>query len=240
MHRIKMLGFALVAMFAFSALAASGASAAELLWLVNGKHLKEGETRLLLVTAKEKFELTASATKIKCEKLTLPNGENMDLVGPDKNKEILLFTSCSVEGNGSPCTVDPVETGLIVSTLGFPTAAKKGPILVLFEPAGANHANNKVFTTIKFLGTGCLVPTLPVIGQQIGEAYVNEHPVETPEDALHGEVKFSKPGPKTIFINKETVKTKLEVAGGVAATLTGTALLLVDENGLPVTWGILW
>ncbi|HEX5853587.1 MAG TPA: hypothetical protein VFY36_10895 [Solirubrobacteraceae bacterium] len=260
MTRIRPIGLALVAMFAFSAFAASTASAAQgPLWSVNKKHLKAGETRLLLVTAKENFELAVVATgvKIKCTGLTLPNAASMHIEGAapgngGKSKEVLQFTTCTVENNGEGCEVaegKTITTSPVVNTLGFPRGERMGPILVVFTPeANGGFTNNSVFVTVKFTGEKCLATSVPVLGQVIGEAFENGHPVEVDltklgTESLHGEVRFIKPGPKTIWIENggtlKTVKTELKLAAN-AATLIGTALLLVDENGVPAEWGVFW
>jgi hypothetical protein len=246
MTRIKLIGLALMAVFAFSAVSASVASAAiGPLFLVNGKHLLAGETRLLLATAKEKFRLEAknASITINCEGLTLPTASEMQIenvVGQGGvSREALEFTGCSVEGNGEPCEVEGgvIRTNLILNLLGWGNAQETGQILVLFEPeSGIN------FVTVKFTGAKCKNKTTGVTGKSVGGAQLNGKPylVGQEADSLHGEVAF--PHVQLIFLLTNGVlrhvKAGLE-AFGVASTLKGVALLLVDEGGAAVSWGIL-
>jgi hypothetical protein len=208
--------------------------------------LGAGSTRLLLATAKEKFTLESKSVgiTITCTGLTLPEAGQMQIQGVaagngGTSKEALEFTGCIVTGNGEPCEVEgkKVKTATITNTLGYGNASRTGPVLVLFQPEKGTN-----FVTVKFTGVGCKFKDTPVEGSTVGAAQVGGSPVvigKEPEETLHGEVKF--PHVQLIFIEKEKslkhVKAGLK-AFGVASTLSGTALLLVDENGAPVKWGI--
>jgi len=256
MKHIKTLGLALLALFAFSAIAATAASAVEgPFYKVNGKTLKAGETRLLLVLNAPGTEFSLGGNtgpKVKCKHLTLPSPANMQIEGVaagngGMSQETLLFSKCTLaeKSNGEGCTTvtEPIETGVILNTLGYSTATRTGPILVVFEPLGANGANNKVFVTLKFPGETCAVKTAAALGAVIGEATEGGKiiSVGNNKEALHGDVVFLENGPKTIFLEKGGAvserKTELEF-GGVKAKFGGTALILVDEGGVPVPWGV--
>jgi hypothetical protein len=249
MQRIRLLGLALLAVFAFSAVVSASASAFSAatgpLFLVSGKHLRPGETRLLLATAKKKFTLESknAAITIKCEGLTLPTASEMQIENVagqgGVSRETLEFTGCTVEGNGEPCEVEGevIRTNLILNLLGWGNAQETGQILVLFEPEkGIN------FVTVKFTGASCKNKTTGVEGTSVGGAQINEKPylVGQEADSLHGEVAF--PHVQLIFLLTNGllrhVKAGLK-AFGVASTLNGVALLLVDESGVAVPWGIL-
>jgi hypothetical protein len=247
MNRIKLLGLALMAVFAFSAVA-SGAAQAQLgpFFKVEDKTLKAGETRLLLATAKANFTLESVALgeTITCTALSLQAGQDQiegGLVG--KSKEVIHFTGCTVTGNGTQCAVENelIITVPVLNLLGYSNSNKTGLVLVLFEPA-----KGIVVATIKYVN--CIVASQSLTGTVGALAQANGKPVEVGvgTETVHGEVVFHK-GAKTIWIENAsgtTVenKTKLELAG-IAATLQGTMLLLVDlvlanEARDPVLWGI--
>jgi hypothetical protein len=246
MNRIRLLGLTLMAVFAFSAVAATVASASgPPLFAVNGKHLLPGETRLLLATAKEKFKLEAknAAVNINCAGLTLPTPSEMQIENVagqgGVSRETLEFTTCTVEKNGEGCEVEgkTIRTNLILNLLGWGNAQETGQILVLFEPESGPN-----FVTVKFVGELCKFKTTAVTGTTVGGAQINGKPylVGQETESLHGEVNF--PHPQLIFLLTNGVLRHVKAglnAFGVGATLTGVALLLVNEGGVSVRWGIL-
>jgi hypothetical protein len=247
MNRIRVVGLALLAVFAFSAVSVAVSSATEgPWWQVGGKRLAAGAEALLLASAKEKFVLKSSSptkTTIVCTALTLPVGNEMKLIGLATGNggislEVLEYKECTVENNGSGCEVEnkSIKTNLVLNLLGYANEGRTGNVLVLFQPE-----TGKVFTTIKFTGS-CTISTLAVLGSTIGLARVGEVPVPigNTTESLHGEVAF--PHAETIFIERNgtlrSVKAKLEAAT-FGATLSGVALLLVDLLGGPVNpWGV--
>jgi hypothetical protein len=248
MNRIRIVGLALMAVFALSAVAASAASAVEgPFWKVQGSRLLAGETRLLLASAKENFILNASGgQKIECSSLSLPVASEMKIIGSTganggTSLEHIEFSNCIVTGNGTPCNTvgAKVLTTLLFNLLGYGTAARGGPVLVLFEPE-----SGKAFTEITFSGTGCTVPLTTVNGTVIGLARVNGVNVQpgAGTETPHGEVNFAETTvAKTIWVEKEgaliETKAKLE-AFGLGAKLKGTALIAVDVGGVEVPWGV--
>jgi hypothetical protein len=249
MNRIRIIGLALMAVFAFSAVSTSIASA-ELgpFYKVEGKTLKAGETRLLLASAKESFKLEVATLgqTITCTSIALEGGQDQiegGLVG--KSKEVIVFTGCTQTGNGTGCSVEggKVTTVPVLNLLGYSNSNRTGLVLVLFEPE-----KGKVFTTVKYTGT-CTLSSASVSGAVGALAQVGGNPVEvgTGTETLHGEVVFHKLA-KTIWVEQAggslvETKAKLEFGSGAAATLAGTALLLVDlvlPNGErdPVVWGV--
>ena len=240
MHRMRLLVPALVVAGSFSASAnaTSGPS-----YHVNGKSLKMGETRLALIALKESVAFAFGSIKINCHGMTASGYiEGVASGVGGKGGETLEFTECTVEGNGEGCSV---EEGKFVwsplsTALGFSRSDRMGPVLVLFQPVSA---------VIHFTPTvNCIFSSLGVSGQLIGEAFQNGIPVEVDltksgTEMQHGEVRFKSPGPKTIWLENggtlKTVKTKLETGFG-AFIFSGTILVLVDESGVPVKWGIFW
>jgi hypothetical protein len=249
MTRIKLVGLALMAVFAFSAVAATAASAVEgPFYKVGGSRLLAGETRLLSASAKENFSLTGAGVTITCTGLNLPVVNEMQIIGSTganagKSLEALNFTGCTTTTNGTKCDVEneSVQTNLVSNLLGYSTATKTGPIFVLFAPDVA-----KDFATIRFkalTGGECKVPSLLVEGNVIGLARVNGANVvvgSEPAETLHGEVSFAGIN-KTIWMETEgtlmSLKSHMEV-GGLGAKFTGIALLLVNSATGPVNWGV--
>ena len=244
MRIVKRIGVLVVTVFAFSA-AITATANAQLgpTYKVNGKTLKAGETRLLLASAKEAFKLEAAALGqvITCTALSLEGGQDQiegGLVG--KSKEVAKYAGCTQTGNGEPCSIEggTVTTAPVLNLLGYSNSNRTGLVLVLFEPE-----KGKVFVTVKYTGTGCKVTSQAVTGTVGAAAQVGGQPVEVGvgTETLHGETGFTK-GAKTIWVEQEggalkEIKTKLELAG-LASTLAGVALLLVDENGSAVNWGV--
>jgi hypothetical protein len=247
MFRIKTFGLMLMAVFAFSAVASSMSSAVEgPFFKVNGKTLGAGEERVLLASAKENFRLEAKAllVTITCTGLSLPDPANRQIIGQaagngDTSREVIHFTGCTQTGNGTECeVVNKLTITLpLFNLLGYGNAARTGTVLVLFEPIIGT-----VLAHLFFTGTNCKLPQILVSGSVVGVARVGGVPVPIGggTETLHGEVAF--PHPNLIFIERsgvlKHVKAGLTIAGGNAATLTGVALLLVDENGVAVPWGV--
>jgi hypothetical protein len=215
------------------------------LFKVNGKALGTGETRLLLESAKEtvKVESKALGVTVECTGLTLPEAARMQVQGlvagsGSTSKEAIEFKGCTQKGNGESCSVEgsAVKTVSLLNLLGFQAKEKSGFVYVLFEPE-----SGKAFATVKFTGAGCTLASAGVTGNVIGQARVAGVPVVAGSgtETLQGEVKF--PGATAIWIERgkavSEVKAKLELAG-TAATLSGLALLSVDEGGVPVKWGV--
>jgi hypothetical protein len=246
MKRTRLLGLALTAAFAVTAFSAAAAPAVEgPFYKVNGKALAAGETRLLLVTAKEKFILESKnvAISISCTTLNLPEAGQMQIQGVAAGnsgigKEVIEYAGCTVEGNGEGCEVEgeKIKTNPVLSLLGYGSAARTGQVLVLFEPERGTSIG-----TLKFTGVKCKFKTFAMEGTWVGAARVAGQPVLTGggTETLHGEVAF--PHVQLIFIEQgkalKHVKASMKWSG-VAATQSGVALLLVDEAGTPVKWGV--
>lgn len=252
MRIVKRIGVVLVAVFAFSAVAAIGTATATEgpFFKTEGATLKEGESRLLLVTAKEPFLLSSNLSqKIECSSLTLPDAARMHIFGVAAGNggtsiETLQYSGCKVIEGFAGCEVlnKTITTVPVLNLLGYASAAKGGPVLVLFEPE-----TNKRFVNIAFENKGAETCTFPegalVEGTVVGQAQVNGAPVGVGGgiEALHGEVTFTEAS-KTIWVERnKTLKStvgKLTFAGN-NAKLKGTALILVDLiGGGPVHWGV--
>jgi len=244
MRRIKPFGLALVAMFALSAFVATAAQAASgPYWSNSAKRLGAGETSTLTATSKGPFILfqKTSNTTIECKSMKLNQGIAIgsQLGYSGTSQEVIEYKECEVMGNGASCklTSKSITTSTLKNTLGYSSAARTGPILVLFSPV-----TGEVFTTIEFANNANCTVTGPekVFGMVIGEAYVAGKVLNVGEKILttKGELQFGTTL-KTMFTesagNLVTSKAKLELGVGGAATLTGTAVIELEGQ----LWSIL-
>jgi hypothetical protein len=247
MKRFRLIAVTLLAMFALGAVAASAAQAEEApFWTVGGTRLEKGQTRF--ITAKEvaPFVLAGGGLTIKCTATEiLPYGV---LLGsepgePGTDDETVTFKTCTVKGNeGKEEKVkgecekvnEPINTSNLKSELVEDKTKTK--LLVLFEPqSGATLA-------ILTFPVSCKLKELKVTGSVLAEV-INEKtgkPVELPnphEQAISWELKFPEIQPVHVWLIKGGTGTEIEAkpleAGGAAATLSGTALILLAkvENG---------
>ena len=148
----------LVAVLAFSAVAASTASAHRV-WSYNGVELKVGEAKpIKVVKVVENFRLKAGTTTITCTKVALTGGAIENITGPTgRDKGKVDFTGCS---NGTCKVTEPIvvkgETTALVENTG------KSKIYDLFTPKGWTEEKptvNGEFAEIKQTGTGCITAT---------------------------------------------------------------------------------
>lgn len=161
MTRIKLAGLCLVAVFAFGAVVAAEASAAEYVYKVNGKILAATEKKPITSKAKTEFTLTGEETVLglkvkaitKCKKLKLAATEPVIVGGtPGKSeKEKIEFEECTATLGGSKCssvTIESASTNNEIVTIVAPSG-KAGKLAILFTPASGT-----VFTTIKLKSCG--------------------------------------------------------------------------------------
>lgn len=175
MKRVRLFGLALVAMFALSAAAAAVAQATEgPFWSVGGSRLLAGETREVKAKAKKEFVLRTktTGTVIKCTGTSLASGATINGstgANAGTSREVILYTGCSVAGNGTGCEVlnNTITTNTVENILGFATSGREGPLLILFKPVSGTN-----FVTVKFTAkTGtCTLTLTPVSGTAVGEA----------------------------------------------------------------------
>jgi hypothetical protein len=161
MKRIKVLGLAIVAAFAMSAVGASAAVSAIVegpFWKVEGVRLANGAAKEIRVTGTStRQELkTSIGVKIKCEKVMVEATPTPEIVGKPlgwggTSIEKLRYTgNCVVEGDGSTCKVKggEVKTENLANREGY-EGERTGNLLTGLKPEGTN----KVFAKLKFEGT---------------------------------------------------------------------------------------
>jgi hypothetical protein len=244
MKRIKLLWLALVAVFALSGLAVSAVQAQGPYGKVTGKTLKVGESRTVLTKIGEEFVLTSNAGQIiKCTGIfylgrLFALTEKIDTLG------IIHYTGCTIATNGTGCVIPggAILTNAVVGLYGFAKENETGPILVLFEPD-----TGKAFVKINFEKPegACTVNETTVEGTTVAEVLVAKKVVEAGVneiETLKGELRFTKTN-KTIWILQlglltiKSVKSGLS-AFGVGSSLSGIAVNELDENGVPVPYGV--
>jgi hypothetical protein len=238
MKRFRLIGVALLAVFALGAVAASAAWAEEApYWTVGGTRLEAGQTHFITAKEVKPFLLSGGGVEVECtETSILPHGV---LLGsepgePGTNDEIVTFKACEVKGNGSgsECkkVTEPINTTNLKSELVEDKTKTK--LLVLFQPASGALLAELTFPK------GCKFESTKVTGSVNAEV-INEktgNPVELPntkEQAVSWELKFPKVQPVFIWLIKggvgKEVETKALEAFSAAATLSGTALVLLAE-----------
>jgi hypothetical protein len=186
MKPFRLIGVALLAVFALSAAIASTAQAETApSFTVGGTRLIAGKTHNIDVKATKEFALTnASGLEIKCTGLSTEQGV---LLGsnpgnPGRDNEILVFSGCKLEkGNGAPechlaasaggAATTTIKTNAIVSEQveNVVSGTKGNQLLEEFLPAPSAGG---VFVTL-FFGPAvppCTVLEAPVAGSVAGEA----------------------------------------------------------------------
>jgi hypothetical protein len=202
MQRLKVLGLALVAVFAMSAVASSSALAASTnnpQWEVNKVLLTEGNTQAVTAKANGNQLLVVKGLlnfTITCKKLELSAGAK--LIGSNKpnagtSEENIIYKECKIEGKPN-CEVfseeggvkkanGTIETVPLKSTLVFTT--EKAAIAELSEEGGVSTGSvlfapktGESFVTIVLKGAECPVQqattvTGTVVARELGHPEVN-------------------------------------------------------------------
>ena len=225
MKHIRIIGLALVALFALGAIAATSAMAApEHIYKVEGKKLEAGEKEEITSKAKTEFVLKGTGplgikSETKCKKLKLNAAEKPVITGgtPGKSeKEKIEFEECTATVGGSKCssvTVESASTNNELVTIVLP-ASKAGKLATLFVPA-----SGKVFTKIKFTKCG-------IFGSQSAEVEGSSAALISPEktEAVNGVLIWNEKEEitETEKQNGEKGKDGLKFNGN-AATINGEA-----------------
>jgi hypothetical protein len=234
MKRAKTMGVILLALFAFSAVAATAAQAEEApYWSIEGTRLAAGKTAELTVKGTNNQVLTAATVKVTCTALATLAGAV--LLGsepgePGKNNETLHYTGCTVTGNGTPCEVENKEITSKPLTSELAYASNKKSLVVEFTPA-----TGKKLATLKFTGTGCTESEVQVEGQAVAGAFTDaatpvllELPnAVTPAGSFL--LKIVEATKTKIWLIKGGTGTEVETSElksfGHESTLSGTALI---------------
>ncbi len=241
MKRFRLIGVALLAVFALSAVIATVAQAEEApFWTVGGSRLKAGQTRNITAKAFSgtlTLNTPEAGITVTCKKTKLNVGV---ILGSEpgesgKNDEVVEFTECSVTGNGTACTLpNPIITEPLSSELVENVENKKvgKKLLTEFFPTSGTN-----FVTLKFVGA-CTNKETKVTGKVAAEALTETSGViELGQAASQGKsylINFPATSIKEVWLIKggtgSIVKTEL-LAFADTSTEVGTALVLLENGG---------
>ncbi len=252
MKRLRLIGVALLAVFALSVVAASVAQAEEApFWTVEGTRLAAGKTHFITTKIyKEgeagqtlKLETPGAGVVVTCTGLNFPFETGVILGSnagePGTDNEVAHFTGCTVSGNGTKCAVEgkevttnPIKSEL-VENVENGKAGKK--LLTEFSPLTGTS-----FVTLKFkaeTGGKCTFTTTPVEGSAAAEVLnEKEVPVELPnksEEFKSGLTRFPTTAISEVWLVKagvgSAVSVGLKAFGLLASREVGTALVLLAK-----------
>jgi hypothetical protein len=264
MKRFRLIGVALLAVFALSVVAVSAAQAETApSFSIGGARLAAGKTHNIdsRVYNGNSFTLTnaTSSVVITCKAL---GTEGAVLLGsepgnPGKDNEITAFSQCSlVSGNGAPnCELANAAGAATTTITTEPTKSEQ------VENVEAGHGGKKLyeeffpaskakgFVTLHFRGTGCTVTETIVSGQTVAEVRLDnagEGNVElgqTPKEATSTLLRFPNPPIAEVWLIsggvgkiQETVQTSF----GSNSVQTGTALVLLANTKFTPEPNSLW
>jgi opacity protein-like surface antigen len=247
MTRFRMIGVALLAVIALSAVMASMAQAEEAPYFtIGGTRLVAGKTHNIDSRAVKTFTLTNSLGNpvIKCTGL---GTEEAVLLGsnagnPGKDNEISVFTGCTMTGNGAACKLAKTEKGEVTTTIKTePTKSEQ------VENVEAGHVGKKLLEEffpaskangfVKLFFTGeCTVFATTVSGQTVAEVVLDnasEGSVElgqTPQQRTSWLLRFPAAPITEVWLISGGVGKAVETvqtAFGTNSIQEGTALVLL-------------
>jgi hypothetical protein len=224
MKRIRIVGLALLAVFAVAAVASATASATactSYCWKVGGKTLEEGEEAALKGEASSSYTLTGKAfgfieIAVTCKKAATTG----KLVGgsPGKDEATIKYTECS----SSSCTPhEPIETKAKSEVVSYTEGGKKywGDLF----SAGSSGIFTVIECTLKAEVTGSIV------GELLNEAKEKIEVGKETEEAS-GFVNFTGANSSKYTNQKAEEKTAELKWEGKAATLKGTSTVSLNSG----------
>jgi hypothetical protein len=207
MNRMRILGLALVAMFAFSAIAATAAMATTTdIYQIEGTKLAAGETREIKASIKStEFVLEGTGplgikAVTKCTALKLDAADDPVILGGEPGKsgrEAIEFSGCTATLGGSKCssvTVESAQTNNELVEIVAPSA-KAGDLAVLFTPASGTKFSEEKLKSCGIFGSqsaaveGTTAALVPVTTEAVkGELVWNTKEEITEIKKLNGTV----------------------------------------------------
>jgi hypothetical protein len=217
MKRIRIVGLALVAVLAMSAIASASASAAGPIWKVEGLKLEAGKSKTVKSKSTGNFLLKGKAfgfvnITITCTK----ESDTGTIVGgePGTDTAIIEYTGCSA---GGLCTVtEPIKTEANTELVYLLSGGKKY-LADLFTPKSGT-----VFVSIK-----CGSITAEVTGNIVGEllnstkSKIEKGNATEETEAAKGFVNFTGANSESYENSKGETKTAELKLEGNPSTLTG-------------------
>jgi hypothetical protein len=251
MRQIRILGLAILPVFALSAIVAAAAQAkGGPFFKIKGTRLVAGQKEEVTAVGSGKLNLKATGITITCQQLH--NKAGAEIIGSSganssTGRGTIELAECKLTGNGTKCGLAASDKGVIQlesakSALAYPkkVPAKGDVILAFFQPESGS-----VFAKIKVEAEGggkCTVEgALAVEGSMAGEAQnEKEEPfklLEKVTETVTGKIKFpisgteactEKEGVITCVKPKLTLSTKTAIVEGS----TGGTLLSKNVSGV--------
>jgi hypothetical protein len=178
MKRLRLIGVALLAVFGLSIVVVSGAQAETApFFSIGGARLAAGKTHNFDARAIKPFVLSGLGSTITCTNLATSEGVLLGSSAgePGKDNEVVNFSGCSLEGNGTACHLAATKGGPEVSTITTnPLKSEQ------VENVESGHVGKKLyeelfpakksegFVTLRFGGT-CTVEEGVVAGQVVAQ-----------------------------------------------------------------------
>jgi len=242
MKRFRLIGVALLAVFALSAVVATVAQAEEApFWTVGGSRLKAGQTRNITAkafSANLKLSTPEAGITVTCNKVKLNVGVILgsEKEEPGKNDEVAEFSECTQSGNGEKCTLlTSIITTPLTSELVENVESKKvgKKLLVEFFPTSGTN-----FATLVFSGE-CKIKETKVTGKVAAEVLTDpgEAAIELGQAASQAKsylLKFPATSVTEVWLIKAGVGSAVKVgltAFGDESFEAGTTLVLLEGEG---------
>jgi hypothetical protein len=249
MNRLRVLGLALVAVFAMSAVAVASASAtAGPIYKAAGAELASGKSEPITATANGSQVLKAAGVTVTCTEYALKEAkiEGKGATTGGSSAETIEYKGCTVAGDGAKCTVKgkTVTTKALEDLQGYETKTRTGNIQTGFKPVSKTLfatlefegtctdglSNNVELGTGKTIGVICndtneLATTIDTVAANLPEAKVNGVECEATNKSFF----YEKAG--TI----EELKAGLTVLGIAASTYTGKSKIELTSGK---AWGV--
>jgi hypothetical protein len=261
MKRFRLIGVALLAVFALGAVASVAQAEVAPSFTIGGTRLIAGRTHNFDSRAIKPFILTNALGTIHIECTGLSTREGV-LLGsnpesPGKDNEITVFSGCvnAVGSNGENCLLSNEENGKeTITTLtteplkseqveNVVSGTKGNQLLEEFFPA-----KGSVFITLFFRGT-CTVFAAKVSGQVVGESVLDnssEGKVElgqAPQERTSWLVRFPEPPITKVWLISNGIGTIVkteQTAFGEKSIQLGTALVLLASTKFVPEPNALW
>jgi len=184
MKRFRLIGVALLAVFAFSVVAASAAQAEVApSFTIGGTRLIAGRTHNIDAKAIAPFVLTGEGVKIECEHFGTEEGVLLgsNPESPGKDNEIVVFSGCvnPPGSNGAECHLSNVAEGAETVTVLRTKPLKSEQVENVVNGTKGNQlleeffpASGSIFIELLF-GGKCTVFAAKVSGQVTGESLLD-------------------------------------------------------------------
>jgi hypothetical protein len=262
MKSAKSIGATLLVVFALSAVVVSAAQAEESpFFTVGGVSLAAGKTHNFDAKVfNEHFFVLVNALgtiRVQCNKLGTEEGVLLgsNAGNPGKDDEIVVFSECSMTGNGANCKLSDEERGVVVTTIRTEPIKSEQ-----VENVEAGHVGKKLleeffpaakkngFVHLFFTGE-CTVFATTVAGQVVGEVLLDNASLGSVElgqarqERTSWLIRFPSPAITTVWLISGGVGKEQEAEltlVGEKGILTGISLTLLASTKFAPEPNALW